>query len=147
MSEGPVKDLEQARHQRWRYFLTGDESWFLNATDFERMWVPEGQMPQSRPRVIVSTPKVMVSIFWSPVGFAVITALPPKTKFSSAYFCDNIIPEIVEGMPFDLAKSPRKLMLHMDNPSPHRARIVRVFEEIPNTANSPSTILPGSGSL
>jgi transposase len=63
-----------------------------------------------------------VSIFWCPVGFPDSTALPPKTKFSSTYFCNNIIPKIVERMPFDLAESPRKLMLRMDNASPHRAR-------------------------
>jgi histone-lysine N-methyltransferase SETMAR len=79
-------------------------------------------MPRSRPWVIVSTLKVMVSIFWSPVNFPVITALPSKSKFSSAYFCDKIIPKIVDGMPFDLAKSPRKLILHIDDTSPHRAR-------------------------
>jgi hypothetical protein len=48
----------------------------------------------------------MESIFWSPVGFPVITALRPKTKFSSAYFCDSITPKIIEGMPFDLASLP-----------------------------------------
>jgi hypothetical protein len=121
MSESLLKDLAQAQHQRWRHFLTCDASWLLHATDFERMWVPEGEMPRSRRRVIVSTPKVMVSIFWSPIGFPVITALPSKTKFSSAYFCDNIIPKIVEGMSVDLAESPRRLMLQMDNTSPHRA--------------------------
>jgi hypothetical protein len=86
------------------------------------MWVPEGEIPQSRPWVIVSTPKVMVSIFWSPVGFPIITALPPKAKFSSAYLCDNIIPKIIEAMPVELTESPRKLMLHMDQASPHRER-------------------------
>jgi transposase InsO family protein len=49
----------------------------------------------------------------------VITALLPKTKFSSTYFCNDIIPKIVEEMPFDLAKSHRKLMLHTDNATPH----------------------------
>jgi hypothetical protein len=116
-----LRDLHQARDQGWRYFLTGDESWFFYVTDFERMWVPEGQRPQSWPRTIISTATVMVSIFSSPIGFPVITALPPKTSFSSVYFCDHIIPKIVAGLPFDLAQSPRKLMLHMDNANPHRA--------------------------
>jgi hypothetical protein len=122
IAEGLLRDLQQERHQGWRSFLTGDESWFFCVTDFERMWVPEGQMPQSRPRTIISTPKVMVSIFWSPVGFPVITALPPKTSFSSAYFCDHIIPKIVERLPFDLVQSPRKLASHMNNASLHCAR-------------------------
>jgi hypothetical protein len=55
--------------------------------------------------------------------------------------------QIVEGMPFDLAKFPRKLMLHMDNASPHHTRNARVCGEIQNPSNSPSTILPGSGSI
>jgi hypothetical protein len=150
MSEGLLKDLEQARHQGWHYFLTGDESWFFYATDFERMWVPDGQMPQSRPRTIVSTPKVMVSIFWSPIGFPVMIALPPKTKFTSAYFCNDIIPKIVEGMPFDVAKSPRKLMLHMDNATPHQARASCEYLKFSicnishDASNSSSAIFPGS---
>jgi transposase len=40
------------------------------------------------------------------------------------FLCD-IIPKIVEGMLFDFAKSPRKLMLHLDNATPHRARATR----------------------
>jgi hypothetical protein len=35
MSEGLFKDREHARHQGQRYFLTGDESWFFDATNFE----------------------------------------------------------------------------------------------------------------
>jgi hypothetical protein len=37
MAEGLLRDLQQARHQDWRYFLRGDESWFFHVTDFERM--------------------------------------------------------------------------------------------------------------
>lgn len=105
MAEGPLRDLDQARHRGWRYFLTADESWLFYATDFERIWVSEGEMPQSRPRTVTSTPKVMVSIFWSPIGFPLITALPPKTNFSSAYLCGNIIPKIIQALPFDFAQS------------------------------------------
>jgi histone-lysine N-methyltransferase SETMAR len=86
------------------------------------MWLPEGTMPQSHPMTIISTPKVMVSIFWSSVGFAMIIALSPRTKFTSAYFCDDIILMIVERMPFDLVTSPQQLMLHMDHTTPNRAR-------------------------
>jgi hypothetical protein len=57
MAEGLLRDLQQARHQGWRSFLTGDESWFFYVTDFERIWVHEGQMLQSRPRTIISTQK------------------------------------------------------------------------------------------
>jgi hypothetical protein len=45
----------------------------------------------------------------------VITALLPRTKFTAADLCGAIIAKIVEVMPFDVAKSPRQLMLRMDN--------------------------------
>jgi histone-lysine N-methyltransferase SETMAR len=122
MTNALLEHLYQAWHQGWCYFVAGDESWFFYTTDFERMWLPEGAMPQSRLRMIISTPKVDVSIFWSPIGFPVITAFPPKAKFSVECFCGDTIPKIVKGMPFDLETSPRKLMLHMDNASSHRTR-------------------------
>jgi hypothetical protein len=64
----------------------------------------------------------MMSIFSWPISFPVITALPPKTSFSSAYFGDHIIRKIVEGLAFDLAQSPRKRMLQMNHALRHRAR-------------------------
>jgi hypothetical protein len=64
----------------------------------------------------------VVSIFWCPFGFLVIAAFPPKTKITAAYFCNDIILKIVEEKPFDLANSPRQLMLHMDNVTPRRAQ-------------------------
>jgi hypothetical protein len=115
MTESLLKNLRQARHKGWRSLLRGDESWFSYATDYERMWFPEGAISQSRPSTIISTPRVMVSIFACPLGFPVITRLPPRTKFTAAYFCGDIIPKVIEGMPFDLATSTRQLMVHMAN--------------------------------
>jgi hypothetical protein len=59
-------------------------------------------------------------MFWFPLGFLVITAFAPRTKFTVADLCSDITPKIVEEMPFDLANSPRQLMLHMSNATPHR---------------------------
>jgi histone-lysine N-methyltransferase SETMAR len=121
MASPLLQNLEQVQHHGWRYILTGDESWLFCPSDCERMWLPEGVMPQSRSRTIMSSSEVIVSIFWSPFDCPVITALPLRAKCKADYFYGDIIPEIVNGMPFDLATSPRKLMLHMDNASPHRA--------------------------
>jgi hypothetical protein len=71
---------------------------------------------------MISAPKVMVAIFWSLLGFPVINALPPRIKFAVHYFGRDIIPKIVEGMPFHLADSPVQLMLHMDKIAPHRPK-------------------------
>jgi hypothetical protein len=58
-----------------------------------------------------------------PIGFPVITAPQPDINSSSAYFCDDNIPKILEGMSFNLTQSPRKLMLHMDHATPDRAGV------------------------
>jgi hypothetical protein len=47
-------------------------------------------------RDIISTPKVMITIFWSPLGFPVIDALPAGENFTTQYLCDNIVPQVAE---------------------------------------------------
>jgi hypothetical protein len=86
------------------------------------MWLPEGVTPQSRLRTMISTAEVMISIFWSPLGFPVITGRPPRIKFTADYLCRDVIPKIVEGIPSDLANSPRELIWHIDNATPHPAQ-------------------------
>jgi hypothetical protein len=85
------------------------------------MLLPEGMTPQSRPKAMISTPTVMFSIFRSPPGFPVITALQPRTKFIAAYSCSEIIPKMAGGMPLDPANSPRQLMLRINKATPYRA--------------------------
>jgi hypothetical protein len=55
---------------------------------------------------MISAQKIAPSMFWSPLGFPVITVLSPRTKFTAADFYNNIIHKIVEGMPFNLENSP-----------------------------------------
>jgi hypothetical protein len=89
--------------------------------DDERMWFPEEVTPQSHPRATIPTPEVVVSIFWSSLGFPLITMLPSGTKFIPAHFSNGIIPKVIEGMTVDLANSSRQLMLHIANAAPRRA--------------------------
>jgi hypothetical protein len=63
----------------------------------------------------------MISIFWFPLGFPVIAAIPLRPKSTAAYFCSDIILKIVEGIPFDLANSLRQLMGHINNTTAHLA--------------------------
>jgi hypothetical protein len=99
------------------------------------MWLPDGVAPQSRPRAMISTPKIMVLIFRCPLGFPVITTLPSNTKFTADYFCNGVIPKIVEGLSFDLANSATTDVAQEPchpEPSPE---IDYVFEEIPDPPN------------
>lgn len=52
-----LKIIEQARHQSWRFFLTGDESWFFFIEDFEIQWLRHGEKPSTRSKRIISSSK------------------------------------------------------------------------------------------
>jgi hypothetical protein len=77
---------------------------------------------------MLSSPKAIIIIFWSPLGFLVIQALPLKVTFTPEFFVDAILPHIVATKP---AGGPgRRLALHIDKASPHRTRLTpRNLEE------------------
>jgi histone-lysine N-methyltransferase SETMAR len=83
-------------------------------------------MAPTRARHIISTPKVLITVFWSPLGFPVIDALPTGEKFIALYFCHNIVPQIAEQLSSDARQNTgRKLVVHMDNATPHRAKLTK----------------------
>jgi hypothetical protein len=77
---------------------------------------------------MINSSKAMIVIFWSPLGFPVIQALVPKVTFTSEFFVDAILLHTVAAKP---AGDPgRRMVLQMDNASPHCARLVtRNLEE------------------
>ena len=114
--------IAQARHQSWRYFLTGDESWFFFVEDFAIQWVAPNQKPFQRSKRTISSPKRMITVFWSPLGFQIIEMLPKGSKFNSRYFIDEILVKIAQfHQEFNGQSNKRKLVVHMDNARPHRS--------------------------
>jgi hypothetical protein len=64
----------------------------------------------------------MIIFFWLPLGFPVTQTLLPKLTFTSTFFVDTILPHIIAAKS---ANDPgRRLVLHMDNSFPHRARLI-----------------------
>jgi hypothetical protein len=58
----------------------------------------------------------------------VIQALPSKVTFTSEFFVDAILPHTIAAKP--AGDHGRRLVLHMDNASPHCARLIaRNLEE------------------
>jgi hypothetical protein len=124
--------IESAEHQRWRYLLTGDESWFYFSIDHENIWLQDGVQIPTRPKKTISSAKRMLTVFWSSLGFSVIQSLPKGVPFTGENFCSTIIREIQEKRPGDRAEDGRrKLMLHFDNASVHTARDTMDFMRRP----------------
>jgi hypothetical protein len=90
------------------------------------MWLPQGEKAPTRARSIISTPSVMIIIFWLRLGLPVIDTLPAGEKFTARYFSDNIVPQIAEQRPSDARQNRgRKFVVHMDNATPHRAKLTK----------------------
>jgi hypothetical protein len=82
--------LASAKHRSWRYFLTDDESWFCFSSDHDHMWVAEGEKPPTRTWQTAASPKRMLTVFWSPLGFCLVEILPKGARFDAQYFCSEI---------------------------------------------------------
>jgi hypothetical protein len=76
---------------------------------------------------MISSLKAMVIIFWSPLGFPVIQALPPKVTFTSEFCVDTVLPYIVTTKRAD--DPGRWLVLHMDSASAYRARLPEIWKK------------------
>jgi hypothetical protein len=83
----------------------------------------------------------MIIISWSPLDFRVIQARPPKATFTLKFFTDAILPHSVTAKP--AGDTGRWVVLHMNNASPHCARLIaRNLEDNQITPSPHPTFLP-----
>ena len=138
-----LRILQKAERQGWKYFVTGDESWFYLCYDYERQWVTSGEEPSIRERKMISSQKVMITVFWNPNQIVLVDALPKGDKFNSLYFTNNILENLTTfgcGFP---ATNGKRLNVHVDNARPHTSKnTIRYMEthgmkKVPHPAFSP----------
>ena len=89
-----LRILEKAQRQGWKYFVTGDESWFYLCYDYERQWVLSGEKPDVRAKKLISSEKVMITVFWNPNQIALVDALPKGERFNASYYTSNILEKL-----------------------------------------------------
>jgi hypothetical protein len=56
------KILKSVRHRGWRYFFTGDRSWFYLTIVHEAVWTRPEVAPLTIPKNMISSPKPMLII-------------------------------------------------------------------------------------
>jgi hypothetical protein len=79
--------LQSTKHCAWRYFLARDESWFYYTIDHDHMWIPDGEEIPTRPRRTIASPKRMLAVLCSPLGFSLVEILSKGIHCDSQYFC------------------------------------------------------------
>lgn len=132
-----LKTLNKAQHQNFKFFYTGDESWFYLSTDHDIQWIPRGEKPQTREKKTIQSKKHMLTVFWNPEGFLIIEILPEKQKFNGEYFINQILKQIYEKTSWLQRKEKRKIILHYDNARPHTSRKVIQFLNVYHMKRAP----------
>jgi hypothetical protein len=70
----------------------------------------------------------MLTVFWNPGGFQVVIILPTGPFFNAAWFLDgNLVPLRDHFFPGGRRSDQKKLIVHVDNASPHTGQITETF--------------------
>jgi hypothetical protein len=84
----------------------------------------------------------MLTILWSPLGFAVVEILPKGPRFDVTYLCSEILSEIDQNRPRRTVEDQRQnTILHFDSATLHTARETAVYLECHRTRQVPHPLL------
>jgi hypothetical protein len=119
-----IKVLQSARQRGCHYLLTRDESWFDFTIDRDHAWIPDEQEVSTRPKRKISSPKLILTVFWSPLRCSLVELLPNGICFNARYFCSSILSTIVQNRPAAAPEGARRnIVRHFDNAGPHATRL------------------------
>jgi hypothetical protein len=98
----------------WIFILTRDESWFFFIHKHEKLWLPPDADALEVSRHLMSTPKVMVTLFWNRSGLYISNCLA-----ADSVNADDFVPTVlntIHSLPImSAAHRPKKrFILYMD---------------------------------
>jgi hypothetical protein len=71
----------------------------------------------------IDSEKCLISVLWSVNGIHSLGDVPKVTTYDSAFFCDLIVPRLVQGLCSDSARRSLKgCSIHLDNSHPHNSK-------------------------
>ena len=118
-----LKILSRLRKNQFLYFTTGDQSFFFYSTNKSKIWLPSDIDPPDCSTAKFDSPKVMMTIFWSPHGIQLIKALNPGEHFNAEYFQNEVLSDLTQ-LPYAISakQNKKKFYVHFDNARPHKAK-------------------------
>jgi len=118
-----IESIQRAKANNWNFISTGDESWFSYYTSSTKIWIKKEDSPPSLPNPDFHPKKLMVTIFWSPIGIQVLNVLPKGHTLNAQYFQEIILAELVRNNKVKEVKNQKqKYMIHFDNACVHSAK-------------------------
>jgi hypothetical protein len=114
---------ESQRGVNFRDIVTGDESWFLQHDEHERIWCLSADEVPTRVRPTIGVRKTMPTVFFSVRGAVLINWLPPQAKFNSTYFCQNELEPLAHILHTGRNTHSGRSIVHFDNPTAPRSAL------------------------
>ena len=123
-----IDHLKSIKKHHFRFFSTGDESFFFHYTQTGHLWLPEAEPPPEMSTAKFDEKKVMISIFWYPHGIQVIKALLTGEHFNADYFQKEILSDLTRTQGVYQAKyEKQQFYIHFDNARSHKAKYIIAF--------------------
>jgi hypothetical protein len=115
--------LEQQQPMDFEYIITGDESLFYLYNPSDSAWPESRDTLPERIRRKIRTNKCLISVLWSVTGIHHLIDVPPGMKYSSSFFCDVVMPGLIQNMTSSNRRKMLKLFfIHLDNARPHNSK-------------------------
>jgi hypothetical protein len=123
MSMQWLPKLRAHAHNNWHRLVTGDGGWLHHEYIRDRIWtVQKENNPEMANRTIASR-KSILTVWWNPRRFHVLTMLPPGASFNSSWFIDqDLVPLLDRFFPDEWDPRQRELVAFLDNSAPTMRR-------------------------
>ena len=105
--------LTNANDQKLRKVLTQDETWIYFINPRNSMWLEAGNPIPEKPKPLIGSKKVMISVIWGITRIKSIAMLPAGKKFNKEFFAQNVLGDLSNKI------ATQGYFLHFDNSRPH----------------------------
>ena len=136
--------LKRAKHDSFKYILTGDECWVNYTYTQTHMWALSTDDVDDIERTNQFQKKILVTIFINGNGLVLLDVKPKNLKITGQYFVNNVIDVIQENdIMRDAQSHKKKLMIHYDNAPWHTSKFVTDYlmhtklKKVPHPMYSP----------
>jgi hypothetical protein len=103
--------------------ITGDELRFSSYKPPDKAWEASRDELPERIKRKIDRGKCLISLLWSVNGIHYFIDVPPEMKYSSSFFCDTVMPGLIQNNTFNNRRKMLKLFfIHLDNAHPHNSK-------------------------
>ncbi len=128
LSKSLLDTLVKNKKSNFKFFTTGDESWFCYEYFPNTQWIKDGDKVPDRVSRSLLTRKIMITIFWSKSGIQVLDVLDENLRMNSEYFIANVLVPLTQSQAYLNSKKQKKqFTLHMDNSRVHKSKLTLDF--------------------